>query len=464
MYGKITALLAAAFVTAIPVQASDNDWHNLTPATDDTVIDANPLQGLIEWHGKAIVPVSRPASEHYFRLPWAVLEPQEGVYDFSTIEQQLTKLKPGERIAFGLMPLDTCCSRTGVDIPRDLIDRSSKGFWVKADPRSWQPIDRVFVPDWNDPVYIARWRALWAEIGKRYDGDPRIAWVDIRAYGNWGEGHMAGSSVYTWSQIPYGDPTVNLKGAEPGTLETRTALSMAIVDALPHTRLLAMTDDKPVLTHLLRLNTSIPIGMRRDSWGAKWFESGFIPDDLADAEKSLIRERWKTAPLIVESYGWKLVFEAGYDGITRQVEDYHIAAIGNNGFNVQAWTELNPDEQAALVRAAGRTGYHYVPVSIHYRKSDTSCPLQVEIAWRNDGVTPLYEPWTVQLRLDKAVYNATLPSLLPGDTAASQLCLPQSPSAASHLILQVIDQGGRTMQLPLKGGPGGLYDLGEITN
>jgi hypothetical protein len=46
------------------------------------------------------------------------------------------------------------------------------------------------VPTFNDPVFLDKLADFLAAMGRRFDGDRRIAFLDVRSYGNWGEGHM----------------------------------------------------------------------------------------------------------------------------------------------------------------------------------------------------------------------------------------------------------------------------------
>lgn len=460
------ALLTALTLTAFPAAAEDA-WQSLpAPIDNGAIITTDPLRGFFGFEGGSVAPVARPMTEHYFRVAWAAIEPSQDVYDFAAIDRVLATLGPGERIAFGVMPLDTCCSRPdGLDIPAYLKDRLTKGFWIDADAGS--AARHAYVPDWNDPYYLERWRALWTAIGKHYDGDPRVAWVDLRGYGNWGEGHLAGAGAYHWSQIPYDDPKVNTAGARPGTQESRFAIVDAIAAALPHTRLIAMTDDKEVLLHALRLSPAI--GMKRDSWGARWFES-LVPENMNADDRALILDRWKTAPFLVESYGWKLVFEAGYDGIVKQIADYHVSAIGNGNFNVGKWSDLDSDQQTALVRSADISGYRYVPSAVRYRTT-AACPLEVDIDWQNHGVAPAYEPWSVRLWLKPAhgpempgSTTQDLPAILPGETQTSDTCFGPAAGRGGELLVQVASPDGRrTLVLPLDRTDGNnRYGLGAI--
>ena len=50
-----------------------------------------------------------------------------------------------------------------------------------------QEIEPVF----DDPVFLAKFANFLSAFAKRYDGDPRIAVLDIRSYGNWGEAHTS---------------------------------------------------------------------------------------------------------------------------------------------------------------------------------------------------------------------------------------------------------------------------------
>lgn len=445
-------------------------WQTLSPPplNDSAVLLSNPMRGFYGWHG-GIIPLTKPSTEGYQRFSWTDLEPREGGYDFSKIDQTMAHMAASDRLAFGILMMDTCCSaHNGRDVPDYLMAKMPKGFWIKADPGNYGHVESVYVPDWNSPYLIERWQKLFSALGKRFNGDPRIAWVDLRGYGNWGEGHLAGANAYHWTQFPYDDPTVNLHGAERGTLASRLAIVDAVIDAFPTTQRIAMTDDKDVLIHALKRSQAI--GMRRDSWGANMFGESLL-GDLTGADRDLVLTRWQTAPFIVESYGWEKVFEAGLDGIVKQVETYHISAIGNGNFNVQQWSDLPAEKQNALMQSGNRAGYRYAPVSLAYRQT-VACPLEVKLGWRNNGVAPSYEPWRVHIQLfapeggQIASTDSNLPKVMPGETITDEVCFRQVPAGAYNIRLQLVDPNGsgRTMQLPLKGRVSqDIYTLGTLT-
>jgi hypothetical protein len=45
---------------------------------------------------------------------------------------------------------------------------------------------------WDDPVYMSEQANLVNMLAGRFNGDPRVAYLDALSYGNWGEWHTGG--------------------------------------------------------------------------------------------------------------------------------------------------------------------------------------------------------------------------------------------------------------------------------
>lgn len=469
----ICVLSVIIFASGQARSADNGNWVVMPlPVVTSNPILSNPLKGFYGWYSVDTVPINPPATDHYFRFSWSDLETGEGVYDFSVIENELKKFQAHDRIAFGIMPLNTCCSGSGLDVPKYLADHLAKGFWIKADPNNSGGIAKSYVPDWNDPYYLERWDQLLQALGQKYNNSPKIAWVDLRGYGNWGEGHVAGAMAYPSTEIPYADGTVNIHGAKPGSLETKKSIIRSIVKAFPDTQLLAMTDQKDVLIDTLKLSPNI--GLRRDSWGSKWFSEDLVPKNISKSDKALLLNRWKTAPFIVENHGWAKVFEAGLTGITDQIKTYHVSAIGNGNFNVQTYSQLTPKQQQALRNAANAAGYRYAPMNVRVRRTNF-CSSEIEVSIRNDGVAPAYEPWSIKVILissdgsiqAEVISKNALPKILPKESITETVCVEKTAeTGAFALELQVVDprNAARTMILPIEGGDEhNRYKIGQIT-
>ena len=108
-------------------------------------------------------PAVRGVNKRYY---WRLLEPERGVYDFSSIEEDLRYLAAHEKqlVVF-------------------LVDRS---FWIKGampDYLSGYEIDYGeggFCPVRWDPVVVDRFLALGKALGERFDADPNFEGIAIQ--------------------------------------------------------------------------------------------------------------------------------------------------------------------------------------------------------------------------------------------------------------------------------------------
>jgi len=221
----------------------------------------NPLRGLYAWQGTQYAPV--PAADAYQRFSWRALEPSLGRYDFSAIDQALAAAKAQGR-KFGLRVMALRSGR-GAYVP-DYVMGHGLGYWYSFRTKSQQGCYPVhggagcdtYVPDWNDQFLQERAAQLFAALGRRYDGDPRLSFVDVGLYGDFGEWHMSGF------------PKVGPRGSQPITPESEARFIDVQARAFPHKLLLMGTDDEGALAYAL---SHWPrMGLRRDSLGSPLFD------------------------------------------------------------------------------------------------------------------------------------------------------------------------------------------------
>lgn len=394
-----------------------------------------------------VAPLPGTPVNEYGRLSWHSLETSEGEYDFSILDNVLepcaspdqpTCLPAGTKFGFRIMAMNPQTgSDTNVttgddgypvyaDVPA-YLETGAHGWLLPVDPQD-KTQGHYFIPDWNDPFFLERVDALLSALGHRYDGDPRIGWIDIGLYGSWGEWHTAGlpdqadykgaipyksSSTYyslntqAWSQNHGGQ-----SGAyEAGSIASKDFIIDAHVSAFAHTQLLMLSDDGDGVCHALQLPDPAHIGVRRDSLGAADFTYQF-PDQLPDcdsaADQQMINTRWQTAPFIVEPYGngssptfpcqtFTVDATTGSYDLFVDVEQYHVAAVKNASFCNGPWSALTWPEQQAVLWTGTHAGYRFVPEAIYVDASARK--LSLSTYWSNTGSTPAYNPWSVQFSL-----------------------------------------------------------------
>jgi hypothetical protein len=324
-------------------------------------------------------------------------------------------------------------------------------------------------------VFLDRLDKLLAALGRNYDGNPRIGFIDIGVYGAYGEWHTFGIPNFPRGAIPYEDTKLNTHGAAPATFESRKRIIDAHANAFRKTRLIMMTDDKEALAYALRLPLPVPVGMRRDSFGSNHFSRDFLDKSMPPADQDLVLNRWKTAPLMVESFGPPQSFQAG---LVEQVEKYHISAIGNGNF-ASRWDNIFTKDQNAVLAAGRRTGYRFAITEAAIPQDiERGADIPLRTLWMNQGVTPSYEHWNVEYSLWKehgkspaaqVISGLNLQTLLPAEQplAVRDTLKPGKRVAKGdyELHVKVVDPAGyrNPLRLAIEGAlPDGAYSLGAV--
>ena len=380
--------------------------YSFTPAVISPNIEiGNPQRGYTKWSTTPFLS-SLPLFDANHRFSWKQIEKSKDVYDFSIIETKLSTLKAGQRFSFRIMPLNTCCSpyKNGAEVPDYIINE--KLGWCYT--HSYAGSDSIFVPDWNDPELLNRIEKLVQVVGARYDNDPRISFVEIGMYGNWGEWHCY-PILYPDSKGGYTSPNPTspyifapsipdplnptLQKYREGSLESKRRILYAHIKAFPHTQLVNLTTDLATLFEALSINTTEkPLGLRRDSWGdpnytdiTAWHNYKPTVD-----EWDLFNNRWKTAPFYSENWGGKYTTDAD---MINQLETFKVSGIGFGNFGMD-WALLPKAQQDSYLKCGRRVGYRYQISNVNAQMKDST--LTIITSWKNMNIAPTYENWDIQ--------------------------------------------------------------------
>jgi hypothetical protein len=340
----------------------------MIPLSDPEI--PNPMRGSYRWYDRAPEPPGWPVLDSYVRYGWRDLEPRRDQYNFSAIDRALAQAQArGGKFGFRVMAANSV--EGGSDVPEYLMERMRLGFWFKHPDGG-----SMYAPDWNDADFLERTRALLAALSRRYADDPRLGFVDIGSYGDFGEWH-----VYQWRYRP------SPSGARPITPENAYALIDMYMDAFPNTRLVIPTVHSEALNYAM--SRSPRIGLRVDCLG----EPTLGGAAKAISASAAAGERWQTAPVISELCG-PSPGDGYLENTDRQVEEFHVAMIGNGNFS--SWERFSAREQAHLIRAYKRSGYRFVPEDVTFPSAvRAGSSFSVDAAWSNVGVTPAYNEWDV---------------------------------------------------------------------
>ena len=235
-----------------------------------------------------------------------------------------------------------------------------------------------FEPEYSHPAYIAAYEELVRGMAKRFDGEPWLAFLDMRFYGFWGEGHRYGATVPWPKEV---DKRELIQRYQNFFFEYFKKTPLAIETA---------TDQ----------NTPFPQGTAVDAAVARgcWMRRDGFGPFVSEGETRFIQEHWKQSVVIAEngdSYvdflESKVKWNAtggviSIDDVFNQMFAHHVNyfPLGWGGGDYAALHERRPD---LIQKASIKAGYRIEVVEAEWPKAPAvHSRLVVRSLWRNTGV------------------------------------------------------------------------------
>jgi hypothetical protein len=431
---------------------------------------------------------SFPGMDHiYLRLAWSYLEPKEGEFDWSYIDRVVEKYVPrGYKISFRIS-----CSETGkypgsvgeqVDgvqyaTPSWVEKAGAKGT-ITAKGKSW-------VPEWDDPVFLAKLDQFHKAFAARYDSKPWVSYVDIGSIGDWGEGHTAFTT-----KVP---PTVSEAKAHIDLHLKNYKKSILVVND----ELLFWgkpdTDKKTILSYL----ESKGLTLRDDGILVGWWVKNVpkVLDSYTVLHPELFDPLYLKKPIVLEFQHYGSVKNdgnwlgkngetiipglkvSGADILCGAIKTMHATYIGYHGY-AEDWLKDNPDLTKCL---ANLCGYWYFPVKATIPGKMVIGENFISIEWLNKGVAPAYNVFTLILHFeakkpensfDLFLEDSGNKNWLPDIVKVERYLIaipPKTPKGQYKLSFKLVDQANemnQDIQLGLKekaiGNQGFIY-LGNVS-
>jgi hypothetical protein len=408
----------------------------------------------------------------YLRVPWSFLEPEEGRFNWSLFDTPARRFgAKGHKIAIRVTSTE---SWMRFATPRWVQEAGAKGVNFKFGEGP-APDGPLWEPDYLDPVFLAKLDAFLAEMARRYDGNPDVAFIDVGSFGMWGEGHTG-------------------FGARLDDEATLAAVKVHIDLYVKHFKrtLLAISDDVAGPT---RPGASQPATDYALSKGVTLRDDSILvqppPDSWYHAE--MAQAFWPRFPVVLEHehYGPSKIRKAwSGDLLLKAVEDYHASYM-----SIHWWPrEVLEENREAVDRINRRLGYRLQLREASWpREAPLGAPFAFEAAWANAGVAPCYPGGFVALTLkdekggivsvnvDEAFDVRSLevgpPDAAPVRSVRSELTVamphrdpsgyftvPTRPGEYDLFVSVGRRDGAPVLALPLPGDDGARrYKLGRIT-
>jgi hypothetical protein len=366
---KKTLSAALALLWALAALGAENHTLTVAPPRDDALL-LNPGKGYVQYYGTDKVYTKDYIGVGYTRPGWCDMEPQEGQYNWRPLDSFIAEFKRyGKKIGFAVMSVSTGYGHEYVT-PKWVFDAGAEPLAI---PDNSTKSGRQIIPrHWTDPVFLAKLANFIKAFGARYDGNPDIAFLDIRNYGNWGEGHIG---------MLGNDPDIIL--TPPDNL--REHYFKPYFEAFSHTQLI------------------IP-------WGSNYYDAVYdwaVAQGAGMRRDGILSKYSKDGSECLRAFGHHpSVFEYcdSYADTKRNgywSTDLLLKYIAAGKPSYMQWDpKIFNENRDFCLMLGNKIGYHFILQSAtlptHLAAGQ---PVAVQLRWLNDGVALLYEPCRVALAL-----------------------------------------------------------------
>ena len=372
----IAAVLAAAMTLIMPINAAAAEI-DFAPQPETKAV-TNPHKGWVQyayspWYfespedGVKNNPTWDITSVVYTRFQWKNIETDDGVYDWSPIDEMISLCEEnGKTFAFGVIPSDSGSNDEKGLVPQFVYDKGCK--YVMANTYSFYSDSSVQrTPVWDDPVYIEEFYKFSEALAEKYDGNKSIEFIDIRAFGNWGEWHTYGLDGSTMPSL-----RIQKKCIEKWSkLFKKTTVVFNASDDIPE---------------LNEYAVSKGVTLRRD---------GLLGVD--NSARSLLPTVGKLPAIGEMCYGYGYLADRGEwsdSELNRTINDGKLTYLALGG-GISDGTRMYNEHKDNVIAAANRLGYNFTVTSAKLDTSDKTSTLTFKV--KNTGTAPAFFPLTMKI-------------------------------------------------------------------
>lgn len=357
----------------------------------------NPLMGYAP--GAWNLEISQDIFLLYMDITWAELEPEEGVFDWETIERenQLDRWrKEGKHLVLRFV-CDIPGDKPHMDIPKWLYEKTGgDGTWYEG------AYGKGFAPDYNNELLIRYHSRAVQVMGEHLGKDGLISFIELGSLGHWGEWHVS-----------YGQGIKRMPKEQ-----VRNQYVTPWLEAFPKAFFLMRRPFSIANTYSMGLYNDVA-GKKEDTkeW-LKWIQEGGTYNQTMEENAMFpMPDFWKKAPSGGELTSSLPMEELLQTNVKETIELLRLSHTTFLGPNVAE--KAYKDGYAQLLK---NMGYRLWISQARWRRN------LLELTWENDGVAPFYGNWKTYLYLEnpegkiveKPEVKIELPQVLPGEKVETE--------------------------------------------
>lgn len=426
----MVAMAALFGCLAIPVEAQT---FELSPGPSPV---ENPLKGL--------VPYANPKRDRFPHtmefsyLPFSKLNVGPKKYDWSDLEKLLDDIASRGNMAVIRIYLEYPGKKDG--IPKYLIEAGLKTETYTNTNTAPLPPTEVTTPDYDSPLLREALIDFIREFGRKYDGDPRLAFITAGLLGTWGEWHTypredLWASKETQAMVM--DAYEASFSITPVLL--RYPAGVDNYDKAPnHDRRFGYHDDSLCWA-------TLDTGREEDDWF-------FVP--ALQAAGSEATNKWKTHPIggEIRPEVWGKIFDANVKIPQAQPFDecaqaLHLSWTMDTGM----FRESAPKERMSrALKSVSKIGYDFYAKDTTLAWSDSDRSLSVSVSIVNQGIAPFYYDWPMEIAIANEEGKIVQNSIAAGWSLKGQLPSDQPTVRSAEWSLLALEKGSYRVLLRVK--------------
>ena len=458
MTARVVDMLALLVLLATAAAQSANVQPRL-PAFNRAAGRENPLRG---WTSAPLwtspedqLTTLTATTEYYYISLHQLMTKTNNVYDFSGMDTNLEPLLAGSASRNKHAIIRVICVYPGeaqFKVPQFLVDGGLQMVAYTDDEGSMKGQSGQ-APNWADENLILAFEALIAELGRRYDDDNRVGFVQAGLLGMWGEWHTAPHSALDPAG-PNNNPQMWIPDA------TKTRLANAYAAAFTTTKVMmrypadVQRAQKPAGTFGYHDDSFARYTLSGAPNGGVETEWHFWPSAIAASQQTF----WRTNVMggEVRPELQPDIFNEDYPAGEEEKQDFDLCARTTHTsqmLNAHAFSDGYTGTALGKARASGdKLGYAFVVSSITYTPASQGTTA-VTVTVTQKGIAPFYYPLSLKLSCagqSDATVTGVQAIIDEGDSRAFSFSLPAEASCLSAVSVGLLQTAKAYTGRPVK--------------
>lgn len=342
----------------------------------------------------------------YIGLTWREIEPEPGVYDWESFEEEYRIAhwnQQNKRYVLRLV-CDEPDDESHLDIPDWLYEATGDGDWYDIS------YGKGYAPNYANETFQQCHARLVQALADYFQRDNRLAYIELGSIGHWGEWHIKSDSEIT--PLP--------------SVEVLYRYVQHWLDAFPDTPLLMRRPFSIAAENGMGLFNDMTGHTHDTETWLEWIASGGEYSQTREEALSAMPDFWQTAPSggeFTSSIPMEQLLGPDLPQTLELLRQSHTTFLGPK----IADPEIPEGYDAVSKQLGYRLWIREWTLSRHFQ----NCRL--EMRWRNDGSAPFYANWPLRVVIStpdgretlQITTDAAMNTILPGTEQRVTIGLPK---------------------------------------